>query len=514
MPNSESGHEKDSFNIAIEGLRKRLLDISKRNPLTNTRLNSSSQKQVVIVEEISDQISRILYTEQKKFSFLPQQEDDEIENEGTSESDRIDRVYVPEELEHEVNAAHTDRKLQTELTPEALQKKLLTLFREARTFEEELGVNILYLALGFLRYYEAGSSDVERFAPLILLPVTLSRDSSRGMFKLSIRDDDLASNQSCVQMLKEEYDILLPDLPEIEGWNPSDYFKAVANAVGCKPRWKVEANRMVLRFFSFEKFMMSRDLERASLDDFESANGGSLKVVRQLLAADGATTVRASERGLSITETHVNLDKAYSNLRELAHILDADTSQTQVIAAVANGKRVLFVAEKRAALDVVHRRLVNCGIGHLCLELHSHKANRKHFYQDLKDTLHGSTIERMDPSLFEDAEATRDKLNDISDLVHTVDQTTGNTPYLLMGRMAVLSGNDVPPPSFSIDRIADWSKEEFEKRLNMVSSLVELVQSNGTCSCLVWSDQTLNYAGSAPLAVVAERSRGSNEESH
>jgi hypothetical protein len=51
------------------------------------------------------------------------------------------------------------------------------------------------------------------------------------------------------------------------------------------------------------------------------------------------------------------------------------------------GKRVLFVAEKLAALEVVKRRLEAVGLGELCLELHSNKASKKEVAAELARTL-------------------------------------------------------------------------------------------------------------------------------
>lgn len=98
------------------------------------------------------------------------------------------------------------------------------------------------------------------------------------MFKLSVRDEDLASNQSLTQMLKEEYQLFLPELPETPDWIPSTYFESISQAVDVKSRWKVDPNRMVLSFFSFEKFMMSRNLKIDALQRFKTSNGDSLQV--------------------------------------------------------------------------------------------------------------------------------------------------------------------------------------------------------------------------------------------
>ena len=74
----------------------------------------------------------------------------------------------------------------------------------------------------------------------------------------------------------------------------------------------------------------------------------------------------------------------------------------------------------------------------------------------------------------------------MSDLVHTVDEITGNTPYLLMGRMAELIGKSVKAPTFTVGQIGSWSKDEFEERLNVLASLVQQIQTHGTESTHTW----------------------------
>ena len=240
----------DTLSVGLSELRRRLLDVSKRNPLVHTPVGNRSSKQVLVVDEKSDQIHQMLYNDQRTFTFLPNADVEEAETELDDEE-----VYVPIELTAELHARHTDTKLQTELTVEALQKKLLSLFREARTIEEELSVNVLFLALGFLRYYDAGSSEVPRYGPLLLLPVDLKRRSTSSMFSLTARDDDLARNQNLALMMQREHDILLPDLPSDDSWSAADYFANVQEAVSSESRWEVEPDRMVLRFYSFEKVL-------------------------------------------------------------------------------------------------------------------------------------------------------------------------------------------------------------------------------------------------------------------
>ena len=161
---------------SLETLRTGLLDVGKRNPLINAPVGKGSGKRIQLEDELSDQIFDILALQGKRMAFEPSQRQ-------TGEDLGGDEVPLPFADEPRVSALaahHTDTKLRTNLTQQALQSKLLAIYRDAREIEEEQGVNVLFLALGFLLWYESESSEVKRYAPLVLLPVDLQRDSSRG----------------------------------------------------------------------------------------------------------------------------------------------------------------------------------------------------------------------------------------------------------------------------------------------------------------------------------------------
>ena len=228
---------------AVRLLREQLVDVSKRNRLTNAPVGKGRSKQLDIEDELSDEVFDILCLQGGTMTFEPQR-DGSRGAAGGAEFDADEageRVFVPGDEEPSGPAARrVDTKLQTRLTGEALQKRLLTLYREAQTIEEEQGVSVLFLVLGFLRWYESASSGIERFAPLILLPVDLRRDSVRGRFKLALRDEDMDPNLSLRAMLKADFDLALPDFPEGADWLPSRYFARASEAVSSQPRWEVE----------------------------------------------------------------------------------------------------------------------------------------------------------------------------------------------------------------------------------------------------------------------------------
>ncbi|MCF6147598.1 MAG: DUF4011 domain-containing protein [Candidatus Kuenenia sp.] len=195
----------------LESARKELLDFTMRNPLLNQRKRA---KQVKISDELSNEIYRILVTQGKEMSFeaLPESKlaqaveseaNDEIQGENV---DLADLLAQPEEnlTEGTLASRHTDRKLQTILSSEKLQTRLLSIHNDARTYIEEQGVNILYLALGFLYWYESDSAKEPRHAPLILVPVELKRISAQDRFYLVYSGEEIGDNLSLIEKLKTE----------------------------------------------------------------------------------------------------------------------------------------------------------------------------------------------------------------------------------------------------------------------------------------------------------------------
>lgn len=510
---------------AVRELRRQLIDVGGRNRLTNAPIGRGA-KQLDIEDELADEVFRLLYRQGKKMAFKPAarraEADFDLDQPGLPDAESGERLFIPDEDESAGPAArHVDTKLQTRLAPEALQKRLLTLYREAQTIEEEQGVSVLFLGLGFLRWYESESSEIERFAPLVLLPVDLQRDRARDRFRLAFRDQDLEPNLSLRARLQTDFDLTLPGLPDGPDWLPSEYFARVAAAVSHRPRWEVRPDLIELSFYSFAKFLMWKDLETAEA-------GGEINPLIEKLLTSGF----GIEPGVfAPTE---NLDRRFPHPRELLHVMDADTSQTQVIAAardgrnlvvqgppgtgksqtianivaaaVNDGKTVLFVAEKRAALDVVHARLEKCGLGPLCLELHSHKANRKEVYADLKRTLGLGEPDAVNEAHYERVRAVRDDLNRTSELLHRVDEATGETAYGMIGLLGKLSADGLPLPDFRIPGADDWSRAEYSERLDAAAVLADRTREFGSEREHVWRGAA-NRVGPIERQRLAERLR-------
>lgn len=182
----------DLIREKLNHARTQLIERNLRNKLVNCALTSKRAKQIRVVDEIADEIFKSLLATRRAMTFAPGRG---LHTEDAVEGDPDYGVWVPPESstvdEDGVAKRHRDTVLQTQLTAEGLHKRLTSLYYESSEIEQEQGVNVLYLALGFLKWFEDTRSEVERFAPLVLIPVELSRKGARDRFHLKARDEDL-----------------------------------------------------------------------------------------------------------------------------------------------------------------------------------------------------------------------------------------------------------------------------------------------------------------------------------
>lgn len=470
----------DSIRSQLEAARRELLDLGLRNPLLNYRLLRA--RGVVVVDERSVEIFRLLVREGRRMTFQHREEE-----EG-------ELLIQPEEevADGEIAAHHLDTKLQTPHTSSKLQSRLLSTYYAARSCIEEQGINTLYLTLGHLVWYEAASSNEPRRAPLLLIPVALERSGVRDRFHLRYDGEEIGPNLSLEAKLKADFGITLPQFPDVEDLDVDGYFDQVETAIKGQERWSIERNAIALGLFSFAKLLMFRDLDDAAWPEGMKPSEASL--LCRLLGNDG------SESAFSLTEED-HLDHRLGP-RDIYQVVDADSSQllalsavgegrnlviqgppgtgksqtiTNLVAdAIGKGKRVLFIAEKMAALEVVKRRLDAVGLGEACLELHSQKSNKKALLDELKKTLNlGRPVcrEIEDELLLLGVE--RQRLNDYCEAVNSPIRKSGVTPCLAYGRLLrLMSERDGGSlPVLDLPGMADWTAGEYAQRRAMVVDL-------------------------------------------
>jgi hypothetical protein len=370
----------------LDEARKRLVETGARNKLIHAARDAARAKSINLSGALSDRTFHVLVRDEKSFEFAPVPEDEEAIKGAAGGSTAV-AFPMSTAAGSKTSKNWQTEKLQTRLIAAALQKRLLGMYRDSKTLEEEQGVNILYLAVGFLRWFENESSETPREAPLILIPVNLVRNNARSLFRLEARDDEISTNLPLQERMRQ-FGISLPEIPETEDWNPATYFDAVRDAVAIQPRWSIDDNGMMLGFFSFSKLMMFRDL----IPENWSANSLLDHAFLRGILLDGFPYEEP------LFPDDVLLDDIFDP-KSLIHIVDADSSQALVIetvrkqrslvvqgppgtgksqtianiiaAAVHDGKSVLFIAEKMAALKVVHDRLAKAGLRDICIELHS-----------------------------------------------------------------------------------------------------------------------------------------------
>ena len=232
-------------------------------PLLNFR--PSKTRGLTITGELPTEIFRIIARDERLMYFLPT---------GSSAEDESLETVIPRALLSSITeyedppaepaAHHVDNRLQTPYSATRLEIRLKNTFRAAHTSIEEQGVNILFLALGTLNWYESESSELPRMAPLILVPVELTRTSIRARYRLGYTGEEIGANLSLEAKLKADFDIRLPELPDLDDLGVNDYFQRGPHCDFGKERWTVDANANFLGFFSFSKLLIYKDLDPAS----------------------------------------------------------------------------------------------------------------------------------------------------------------------------------------------------------------------------------------------------------
>ncbi len=377
---------------------RNLLDLSLRNSLLNFRMKSTSVRIITTdLSRLEDELSggeeyRLYPAHEDMFSNIADSRLFELENNREQIA-----VIADEELKN--------HRLRTYLTAAELEKNMSKLRRLAKVSLEENGANTIYLALGFLEWYETDRSEKPRYAPLVLLPVNITRKIQDKSYSIKLRDEAVQINITLLEMLRQNFGIDiqgLGQLPEDEKGVDIPYiFSVVRLAIMANSRWEVRELAFIGQF-SFSRFIMWNDICNRSDDLIKN------KVVASLVSGKKEW----SDSDISITPTE--LDENVMPL-ELAVPLSADSSQlgaiyaanqgksfvlhgppgtgksqtiTNIIAnAMYHDKSVLFVAEKMAALEVVQNRLEKLGLSPFCLELHSNKSRKRDVLNQLDNVL-------------------------------------------------------------------------------------------------------------------------------
>ena len=510
---------------ALEQLRLKLLDLTGRNRLINFK--HTAGKSLQFVEGHPSAIYQKLVEANNKANIsvlgLPEPaRRDWVERNG--------RVQRPEPRDWAKSAGVStgydisgegedsdESNVRALMYPDDLAKHCRKIEREATLAIEETGANMLFLVLGFLEFPDQRVSDKSFTAPLISVPVSLQKKEVAGIqqFSLQYTGDDISENLSLREKLRNDFGLVLPELAE-EQIDVNGYFAEIQEIIKKQPGFAVK-HRVSLCLLSFSNMLLVRDLDPTKWPSNGDEN--SLidhPIVREVFegsADDGGA-------GFSLAEEHLVEEGPGASI---PLVYDADSSQhsalidvlslkknlviegppgtgksqtiTNLIAAcLAEGKKVLFVAEKLAALEVVKNRLSLAGLDPFVLELHSNKTNKKRVLEEIaKRTTFRPNHPNDLPRLQQQLEAHRKDLKTYSDLINSIAHNAfGLTLHQIMWRAEKhrqgLSNEESMLSQININDATQISEFEFGRRMDCLGYLGSQYKSVGgfDASCTFW----------------------------
>lgn len=380
----------------VERWKRRLLDLTLRNRMLNWSPGKGSLSILCHnVGELEDHLAdgRIFTIKELPDLGVGTREGEE----GRRDEEIVRRRLGEPVVDAAVEEGVASSLLYTDNDKKDTEARLVELFRKTRNDMQEGGANTLYLAAGMLRWKKSETDSRSYRAPLVLIPVSIERKSVKSPIRIRQHDDEPRFNSTLLQMLEADFDIRVPELGgelpvDDSGIDLPKVFTVMREAVKEVPGFEVEADRLVLSTFSFAKYLMWKDLQ----DRQEELKQSGL--VRHLID----TPRESYADGVDFSEFQ-DLDARYAP-KDFYLVKPADSSQLRAVAAGSEGKdfvligppgtgksqtitnliaqflgeekRVLFFAEKTAALEVVYRRLQEEGLGDFCLEVHSNKARK------------------------------------------------------------------------------------------------------------------------------------------
>ncbi|MDM9621105.1 DUF4011 domain-containing protein [Rhizobium sp. S96] len=416
-----------------------------------------------------------------------------------------------------------DDHIQTLLLAPDLERKLNALITKARTAQQETGLNLLRVACGFLEWKDPVRTDDRVYlSPLVLLPVTVERKKSAGgpIFTVAGAGEEAETNLVLREKFKREFNI---ELPLFEGGSLEEYFEEIALIKHSKLPWQVR-RRITLSVFPAARMAMYEDLDTTASDfsrneivesilvGSESSEVGAVAEEYEVDAPDIEAEVPHLVKKADASQFSVLVDVARG--RNLAvegppGTGKSDTIVNAIATALSKGKKVLFVAEKSAALEVVQNRLEAVGLGEFVLPLLAGKSSKDEFMRSVRDRMGiRESLPRELPENRERFIEVRDKLSRYVSILSGEWQGTGETVHRVLGRAIATNKHldELSPVALSEHRVPnrEFRSHEIEELLKNVTWLSQIGLSpaaarthwQGT-SCL----DTSQFKSSAILAL-------------
>ena len=471
---------------------QKLLDLSLRNRLLNVR----DTKQIIPIActDITTLEDKLAADESIALNTLSNL----LNEKDIHDLAMLRGSEVKTEIKALLDAELDQHRLWSILSPPELNKRLVAVYRQSKSDLEEGGVNTLFLAVGFLEWKMSERDERTYLAPILLIPIQIKRKSVVEGFRISRLDEDTMINETLLELLRSQFQLTVPGLDPLpadeSGVDVARVMQIFRQTLKDMKGWEVREEARI-GLFSFGKFIMWNDMTVRQDDLRKNA------IVNHLIEGGGLF-----DDGIEVFPPE---DIAqHLDLKNLCCPMSADSSQltaviysgmgksfvlhgppgtgksqtiTNIIAHnLALGRRVLFVSEKKAALDVVHNRLTKIGLKPFCLELHSNKAGKTDVLKQFAEALQ---IPETTPPAEWDAvvasmEQTREELNRYVRELHKVYQN-GLSAYDCFSRTLLLTESPDPGLAPEIDFLTQ-SREDRETAERLVADLA--IAFRGTTS--------------------------------
>ena len=463
----------------ISRWKQELLDTGKRNRMINFRETRRSTLRI-LEPEAKELFNRLAFSGKPLTFMKPISRSSDLRTYSI--------IALMETLSYPMDVQVGD--IRTAGTILEREKTLRNLRAKAKLAQEEQGANILYLCFGFIGWREQQRESAPwLWAPLLMMPVTLGLKALNAPFTLSRDDDEIVVNPTLSHLFSTEYQIDLPPFELKNRQSLEAYFAEIEEIVD-RRGWRLSKD-VSLGLLSFQKISMYHDLE----DNHERM---LQHPVLRAMAGD-----RQAIPELPAQAEHFDFDALKPD--EWHEVVDADSSQeeaillsklgvsfvmqgppgtgksqtiTNIIAeALADGRKVLFVSEKAAALQVVLRRLTEAGLADFCLSLHNYKANRKEIIDSIGANLRLEEEYADDSDLVELTELFHDRkfLNEYAGELHRQMEPLGRSLYEIFGKMLALEG--ATALKFRLERPEEVTKEQYAAMQYSVSALEKALQN-------------------------------------
>jgi very-short-patch-repair endonuclease len=472
-----------------------LADLGRRNPLIKFR--QDSPRSLEILTEQPDTLFKYLTEEKKELYFQP-------------DSD-AQTIVTPRQAN---TSARNSVELRTRQPSNEQLKRLKKLRSEARRSLEERGVNSLFLAFGTLTWYDKDKQDEALLSPLILVPVELIKEPRRDVFKISVLEEDVVLNPTLSLKLKQTFGIELPEGEVIQEVTHSELIIQIRQLLSEQKTWQIQEN-VFLSLFSYAKAAMVRDIIENEARIFTHP-------ILQAISGDLSVYQATYKEPLpaSALDSQVKPEQIFQ-------ILDADSSQQVVIEAakagssffvqgppgtgksqtivnmiaelIGDGKSVLLVAEKDTALRVVYQRMFECGLNHMCLNLHhSGTTDKRKLVEDLSKTIkyiedptQTSEGKRHD-NFFVQLLSARQSISLYLESLHTREKPLDKSPFELFGELLRKQKDGTPHLNVLFPDFNQWSQSRLHQAKEALDQLAQFLPFLYGDRTTIWAQSTLS----------------------